>query len=192
MTRTRVGTALATVLLVLAAGCSGDDRPEEPQPSQDPVALRLATVSGAADLDGRARTAAEDGIGDVLSSYVVGGFLGEYPRRDFVRAFDTFSSGLVGLAAPDLEVLTGSRFGDAEAVRAVRLDARISLLADGTDVVGASAAVRFDFEATLADGTTQPFGLHGRLLLEKDEGTWSLFGYDVARDDRNRVQAEAS
>lgn len=195
MTRTRVVAAVATALLLLT-GCSGDDRPDKrpgsAEQSQAPVALRLKTVSGGDDLDSRTRAEIEDGIGDVLSSYVVGGFLGDYPRRDFARAFDEFSAGLVGRAGPDLELLTASRFGDADAVRATRLDARVSLAAPDGDVVGASAAVTFDFEASLADGTLEPFGLRGRLLLAHRDGTWTLFGYDVRRVDGHDLRAETS
>ena len=191
MTRTRVGLAVAA-LLVLASGCTGEDDPGPPEAGQEPIALEVRTVSGAAALDQRTRIEVEDGIGDALSEYVVGGFLGDYPRGEFVRAFDSFSVGLVRLAAPDLEVLTGSRFADADAVRAVRLDARISLLAPDGEVIGASAEVRFDFEATLADGTVAPFWLHGRMLLQNDGGTWTTFGYDVRRDDGHRVEGEVS
>ena len=191
MTRTRVGLALAAAL-VLAGGCPGDAEPGPPEPGRAPVALEVETVSGAAGLDQRTRIEVEDGIGDALSGFVVGGFFGDYPRQDFVRVLDSFSGGLVRIAAPDLGVLTASRFGDAASVRAVRLDARISLLVVDGDAIGASAAVRFDFEATLADGTVEPFWLRGRVMLQDDRGTWTTFGYDLRRDDGGRVEAEVS
>ena len=37
-----------------------------------------------------------------------------------------------------------------------------------------------------------PFTLTGRLMLQENQGTWSIFGYDVARDDAEPVDAEAS
>ncbi|MFC7495244.1 MULTISPECIES: hypothetical protein [unclassified Nocardioides] len=186
--------AVAAVLLLglLAGGCTGDDDPGPSTTSEEPVALQIETVSGADRLDRSTRTDVEEQIGDVLSQYVVEGFLGTYPRGDFVRAYDSFTAGLVQDAAADLDVLTAASLGDAEAVRATRLDARLSLLADGDAVVGASAAIRFGFEATMPDGETRPFALRGRLLLEHRRGTWSFFGYDVTRSGDSAVAGEVS
>jgi hypothetical protein len=52
--------------------------------------------------------------------------------------------------------------------------------------------VNLGFEAELQGGDKVPFTLTGRLLLDEDDGTWSVFGYDVARDDPEPVGAEAS
>lgn len=52
-----------------------------------------------------------------------------------------------------------------------------------------SAAVRFAFEATMADGSTRPLVLDGRILLEADGDTWRIFGYDLDFDDGVPVDA---
>ena len=183
----------ATVLLVASAllsSCSGDEPPEPSAPSGQ-MALSVQTVRGAGSLDEKAQADAETEVGDVLSHYVVEGFLGDYPREKFVGAFDAFTGRAAVSAARDIDLLTASRYREASSVGSTRLDARLSFLVNGQDVVGASAAVRLEFEAE-QDGEVTPFTLTGRLLLQEDQGTWSIFGYDVARDDAEPVDAEAS
>jgi len=181
----RAAGALGVLLLaaVLLAACTGDE-PDRPDPDeQEPVALevRIASCAGRADEDLRASL--ESGIGDTLSSYVVAGFLGDYPRDDFVRSFDVFTSGAAEDAAGDIDVLTAAEYKKADKVTATRLRARISCLAQGGKTVGAAAHVEFAFEAEQTDRAPTPFTLSGRILLTPAAGDWSVFGYDVARDD---------
>lgn len=185
------GAAAVVLVLLATAGCTDSGDPEEPDPPGS-VALQLETVSGADGLDRATLTEVEDEVGDVLSQYVADGFLGTYPRGDFVRAYDSFSEGLVPEAARDLDILTAAGFADAEAVRATELHARLSLLSPDGDVIGASAAVRLAFEATLPGGETRPIVMRGRLLLEKQDGEWSFFGYDVRRRGDAAVAGEVS
>jgi hypothetical protein len=179
------------VVAALLSSCTGDDEPPEPATSPSTMALSIETAPGAGSLGAKAQADAETAVGDVLSHYVVEGFLGDYPREDFVGAFEDFTGGAARTAARNIDLLTANRYGDASEVRATRLDARVSFLVEDRDVFGASAAVRFGFEAT-TDGRTTPFSLEGRLLLEENDGTWSVFGYDVARDDADPIDAEAS
>jgi len=173
---------LAGALLAGMAACTGDAT-DDPDSDAQPVALEVEIVSGADRLDETAKTEVETGIGDVLSSYVVRGFLGDYPRDDFVRAFDSFTSGAAREAAQDIDLLTASRFSDATEVAATKLQASISCLVDGKDVVGATANVSFVFEATEVGDEPQPFSLAGRLMLVRQGGKWVVFGYDVAPRD---------
>ena len=173
---------LAWALLAGMAACTGDAT-DDPDADAQSVALEVEIVSGADGLDETERTEVETGIGDVLSSYVVRGFLGDYPRDDFVRAFDSFTSGAAREAAQDIDLLTASRFSDATEVAATKLRARISCLVDGEDVVGATANVSFVFEATEVGDAVQPFSLKGRLMLVRQGGTWVVFGYDMAPRD---------
>ena len=172
----------ATLVAAITAACTGDD-PEKPKPSPQEVALEVEIVSGADELDETERTEVETGIGDVLSTYIVRGFLGDYPRDDFVRAFDSFTSGAAREAAQDIDMLTGARFSDAVEVGATKLTARISCLVAGQGVVGATARVSFRFEATGNDDQPRPFSLEGRLMLVREGGKWIVFGYDVTPHD---------
>ena len=164
-------------------GCTGDG-PESKDDEAEPAALDVRVVTCAGRLGDDARAEIEAGIGDTLSAYVVKAFLGDYPRDDFVRAFDGFTSGAAEHAAEDIDLLTGARFKDAEGVAATSLRARISCLVERGDMIGATASVAFDFEATEAGAPrAEPFSLRGRMLLTPGDGGWSVFGYDVARDD---------
>ncbi|WP_310530249.1 hypothetical protein, partial [Nocardioides sp.] len=181
------GGMVAVMVLVLAAlavvaACTGGGSQPEPPPSQ-PVALSVETVSGAEGIDEPTRTAMETAIGDVLSTYVAEAFLGDFPRREFVPAFEAFTSGAARHAAQDIDRLTASRVQEATAMRATRLDARLSFLVNDRRALGATAVVHFAFEATMEDGATQPVTLQGRFMLEGDAGEWLVFGYDVALDD---------
>ena len=189
----RLGPIVGVLLVVVPSlgACTGVDDPAPPGAAA-PVALEIVTVTGADQLPRAARADVEEAIGEVLSQYVVDGFLGTYPRGDFVRAYESFTPGLVPRAARDLDLLTATRYGDAASVVATGLRARLSLLVHRREAVGASAAVRFDFDATLTDGSTRPFSLRGRLLLQHRRGAWSLFGYDVRRDGEAVARGEAS
>lgn len=187
---TRGVAVVVLAALALVAACTDGTTPQEP-PSQS-VALSVETVSGAEDIDESARTAMETAIGDVLSGYVAQAFLGDFPRREFVPAFESFTSGAAQQAAQDIDMLTASPVQDATAVRATRLDARLSFLVLDGQEVGATAAVQFAFEATMEDGATQPVTLQGRFMLGEDAGEWSVFGYDVALDDGATVATEVS
>lgn len=185
-----IATLVAILVGALVTGCQAEPPSDDPTQEPGSAALRVRTVSGAERLDEQARTEIEGAVGDVLSGYVVEAFLGDFPREGFVRSFESFTSGAARTAARHIEQLTAARVQDATAVRATRLDARLSVLAEDQRVHGATAAVRFAFEATMADGTTRPLSLEGRFLLEDDGDEWSVFGYDVALDDGAPVSSE--
>jgi hypothetical protein len=185
--------ALAATLTVLAAaGCSGGGPPDEPdEPQAKPVALRVETVAGADRLDEDTRTEVEGAVGEVLSAYVVEAFLGEFPREEFVRSFESFTSEAARDAAGDIDRLTAASVPDTTAMRATELDARLSFLTQGRTVHGATAKVHFTFEATTEDGGIKPLALDGRFLLLAEPDGWSVFGYDVRLDDGDGVPVEA-
>ena len=184
-----VARCLASMLLVSVAvsACGGDPPSGDPSPGPQSDALEVEIASGLDALDAGARSKVQNEVGDLLSSYVVHGFLGDYPREDFVRSLDAFTGGAAEKAARDIDVLTASRFSDSDGVRATKLLARIACLTSGEDVVGATAHISFAFEASEGSSPPQPITLEGRLMLIEDEGEWSIFGYDVTRDDAERV-----
>ncbi|MDZ5664048.1 hypothetical protein HN031_00880 [Nocardioides sp. zg-1308] len=178
----RVGVVVA--IACLAAGCSPRDVPEDREtPGAESAALRVQTVAGAERLDEATRAELEGAVGDVLSTYVVKAFLGDFPRQEFVGSFEAFTSGAARSAAGDIRRLTATKVQDATDVRATELDARLSFLTRSGEVHGGTATVHFAFEATMEDGRTRPLVLDGRFLLDADSGTWSIFGYDVRFDD---------
>ena len=185
--------ALAVAGTVAVVGCSAGNPPDAREtPSDEPVGLRLATVSGAERLDEATRTEIEGEVGEVLSTYVVEAFLGEFPRRQFVPSFESFTGGAAQSAAGDIDYLTASSAREATAVRATDLDARLSFLTRDGTVHGGTATVHFAFEATMEDGTVRPLVLDGRFLLDHEGETWAIFGYDVTLDDGAPIEAETT
>jgi hypothetical protein len=171
--------AVALAWVVPLGACTGDSKePPKPDDGPDSVALELSLGPGAEGLSTEARDALQNDVGAVLSTYVVEGFLGDYPRDDFVSVLDSFTTDLQPEAARDLEQITGASFADATDVLATRLVARISTFAPGRAAVGVSASVDFAFDVT-EDDTTREETLRGRLMLVQEGGDWKIFGYRV-------------
>lgn len=189
MPRLRAAGA-AVAVAWLATACSAGAPPRDTD-TPEAAALKVRTVTGAEPLDERTRADVEGAVGDVLSAYVVEAFLGEYPREEFVRSFESFTGEAARDAAGDIDLLTAAAVPDATAVLATELDARLSFLTEGRTVHGGTATVHFAFEATRADGSTQPITLDGRFMMEAEEDTWSVFGYDVRFDDGDGRAVEA-
>jgi hypothetical protein len=173
--------AAGLVLVLTLAGCTSDAPPS--RVDREEVALRVATVHGGQQLSDAQRAEIEGAVGEVLSHYLVGGFLGDYPRERFVQAFDDFTPRAAALATRDITVLTAARIGDATEVTPRRLDARLSLLVRDGVVIGATAYVDVDLEAVMRGGETQDVTLDGRLMLQQQQGQWSVYGFDVQNDD---------
>jgi hypothetical protein len=181
--------ALAASLVL--TGCSagaGSDGSDTPDPES--AALRVLAVTGADALDAASRAELEREVGDVLTQYVAAAFLGDFPREEFVEAFEPFTGRAAQDAAGDIRVLTAISAQDAVDVRATGLDARLSFLTRGRTVHGGTATVRFTFEATMVGGSTRDLSFEGRLLLDAENDAWSVFGYDVTLDNGVSEQAQ--
>jgi hypothetical protein len=184
-TRPRRALVVAVVgCLVPVGACTGDTDDPAPPGGDGPksVALQLSIGPGADDLDSGTRDELQNDVGRVLSTYVVDAFLGDYPRDDFVKALDAFTSGVTQKAATDLEEITGAGFKDADTVVATRLAASIAAFAPGRDALGASAHVDLAFDVT-QDGSTREVTVQGRLMLTPVDGQWKIFGYQLRTDD---------
>lgn len=174
--------ALALLMVSAAAACTDGGRGGDDPTDDRGAALEVVLVEGGDGLDEEARAGVEADVGDAISQYLVGAFLGEFPRDDFVQSFAGFTSLAARGAAEDIDRLTAYRYKDADRVEATRLLVRISCLAEGDDVVGATAEVDFGFDVS-GEAASSEFALTGRFLLVEDDGQWSIFGYDVHRDD---------
>lgn len=182
--RPRAATVTGLLALFLGpalTGCtqSGDDPPA----GNDDTPLEIELVTGTSGLSRQDRDDVQQQVGDALSTYVVGAFLGDYPRDDFVTALPAFTSGAAEEAADDLELLTASRYREADDVTAQSLVARVDVFTAAREAAGASARVRFQFEASRAGGSSTPFTLTGRFALVPVQGGWRIFSYDVSRQD---------
>jgi hypothetical protein len=177
----------AAVTSSLVSACtseaSGPDAPTS-------AALRVTTHHGSG-LDPDARAGLESEVGDVLAHYVEAGFLGDYPRSDFVQSFADFTSGAAEQAVGDIDVLTASRFADATSVRATDLAANLSFYVVDGRAVGATAWIDFTFDVD-DRGSPKTAALAGRLVLDRRNGHWSVFGYDVHRHDSDALPTEVA
>ena len=191
MARRVLAGALVTVLLVGFAACSGDDS-SPPGPDEPADAAHQVVSVKTRGIDEETRTRLESEVGDVLASYVVEGFLGDHPRKDFVRALSDFSTGLADDGGRDLTTLTLAETPDIAAVRATRLKANLAFFNPGGDVVGASAFVDLDFDLTFEDGTTRQVTRTGRFSLGRSDGVWQVTGYKICCSDPAAVQAETT
>ena len=176
--RRTVATLIVAVPLAGLVSCTPSQQPPPEQP-----ALRLSTVHGARQLRIGPAAAVQSQVGDVLVDYVLGAFLGEFPRDDFVRGFDSFTSGAARTATRDIDVLTAAKYAQATAVTARDLSARLSFVVRRDVAVGATAHVRFGFTAEMPGGRAVQFTLRGRILLVHEDRTWLVFGYDLALDE---------
>jgi hypothetical protein len=176
--RRAVAAAVVACLVALTACTDDSDDPAPPDGGLESVALELSLGPGADGLTPEARDDLQNDVGAVLTTYVVEGFLGDYPRDDFVGVLDSFTAGEAPRAARRLEQITGTSFADAEKVVATRLRARISTFAPSQEALGVSAAVEFAFDVT-EGGATREETMRGRLMLTPENGEWRIFGFQV-------------
>ncbi len=176
--RRALAAALVASLVPLGACTDDSDDPLPPSDGRESVALELSLGPGSDGLTTEARDDLQNDVGAVLTAYVVEGFLGDYPREDFVSVLDSFTAGEAPRAAQKLDQITGTSFADADQVVATRLQARISTFAPGKEALGVSAAVEFAFDVT-EGGETREETLRGRLMLTPENGEWRIFGFRV-------------
>ena len=149
---------VSLLVVLLGPGLTGcTDGRSDPPAGNEEAPLEIELVTGTAGLSRQQREDVQQQVGDALSTYVVGAFLGDYPRDDFVNALPAFTSGAAEYAADDLDLLTARRYSEAEDVTAQSLVARVDVFTAAREAEGASARVRFRFEASEAGGSSTPF-----------------------------------
>ena len=193
MGRRLVVAALVAALLTGAAACTADEsRPPRPDEPAAGVALQVESLK-VPGIDEETRTRLESEVGDVLSRYIVGGFLGDYPRGDFVRGLADFTDTLADNGGVDLAGLTLAGVDGVTSVRATRLRAQLSYFDPGGKAVGATAFLDLSFEVTLQDGSTRRVARTGKLVLGRSGDTWQVVGYDLCcTEDGDAVDAEVT
>ena len=193
MGRRLVAAALVTALLTGLTACTADE--SQPPGSDEPgagVALQVESLK-APGIDEETRTRLESEVGDLLGRYIVGAFLGDYPRGDFVRSLADFTDTLADDGGVDLAGLTLAGIDGVASVRATRLSARLSYFDPDGDTVGATAFLDLAFDVTLEDGSTREITRTGKLVLGRPEGGWQVLGYDLCcTDDGEPVEAEVT
>lgn len=118
-------------------------------------------------------------VGRVVDGWIDAAYLGgDYPRRDFRRAFPGFTAGARRLALADRSLLTNQDIGRRiDGVRPVRRVVDVDVLAAHGHAMGATARVRLGFRTTGA--IARRYLVRARLALSHTDG-WQVFGYDVS------------
>lgn len=184
------------VLLTGLARCTSDSEEPSSTPLPDastgvattlvakPVPMQVRVTRLFGKLNKARRQSVERKIGATVSSYFDAAYLGgEYPRKDFDKAFATFSDGAARQARGDRSLLTNADLGQSlAAVVPVRKVARLSVLAPNKVAAGVTARIRLVFVADQEQAHDTKVTISGRLLLTRmKSGRWHIFGYDVAR-----------
>ncbi|MCD4526180.1 hypothetical protein [Nocardioides sp. cx-173] len=179
---------LALALAASAAGCSGDDKPEEDpgaaaeagRDERPPLATtaRLGEVVGRLDRPQQARLKAT--ITEVVDAWIDAAYLGDFPRTDFADAFPGFTKGAAADARQDAALMSNQQVAPrVESVTPFRRELEIDALAVKRRPTAVTArfvlAMRLEGELKRADR------VRGRLFLTWRDGAWKVFGYDVTR-----------
>jgi len=187
--------ASALVLLVglAAGGCNSDEEPtaesgpELVEPTDAPT-LEIEPVTQLGRVTGRLprqdARAVESRVSRVAVRWLTGAYVGgSWPRERFDDAFTGFTKGAAAAARSDRRVMTNADIGKrVKAITPTKVDVRVDVLAVRKRAVGATAHVLTTFRA---DGPKQGrYRVAGRLLLTKDHGRWTVFGYHVNKGGR--------
>jgi hypothetical protein len=192
LTLRRAAAASAVLMTLAATGCSGDDGPDGPD-DQGPDGTSAGADGGASavetvvtlgnlgkGVDDAQRERIKDSVRSALDPYFDGAFLGDFPRTDYASAFAGFTERAAADAQQrDLALLTNQAISDQiETASATRRKVRLEVFSHGGHPRGGTAQFVLDFDTT---GTlAESRRVVGRLFLTRADGTWQVFGYDVA------------
>jgi hypothetical protein len=193
-------TALACLLVTLAAGCTSDAPPPDPQaesplPSRSvqatptlaakpvPLEVRIGHVAGERLRPAQRRRLLGQ-VERVVGAYLEEAYLGgDYPRSRFAGAWEVFAPGVVRAARRDRDLLSNAAVGErTRAVAPRQQRVVLDVLVPHRAVAGLTARVRLVFVREGLDGTAQEVLVRGRLLMNRTKkGPWQVFGYEVQR-----------
>jgi hypothetical protein len=195
--RTLGAVATLAAVCVALAGCGGSDSSSPKAGASggsdvggaQPVSSTLALGSVAGNVQrpnkkvfARHRKQMLADVGKAVDTWIDGGFVGvTYPRDDFGSAFQDFTEPAAADARHQQALMTnwGLR-KDIDGVAVKKRTVTVDVLAPHGRPAGATARVALVFSTT--GDTQQRVAVHGRLFLAPDDqGTWQIFGYDVAK-----------
>lgn len=203
--RTTRSTTLAAIALsalsMTLAGCGGGSSSPSSGPSgssdtggAQPVAstVDLGVVAGNVQPANRKvfkkhRKQVLTDVGKAVDTWIDGGFVGvDYPTTDFPDAFTDFTKPAAADAERQLSLMTNSDLGkDIDGLTVDKRTVTVDVLAPHGRPAGATARVTLVFTTTGDADVQKRVAVHGRLFLAPDsQGTWQVFGYDVAKGGR--------
>lgn len=191
--RRAAGAAVALVLALATAACSGDSdgAPTEPTAASTYGATevrRIETqvtwgrVTGKLPRDVRERVGRQ--VRELVEGWERAAYLGgDYPRRHFARAWPGFTRGAQEQARHDRALMSNEDIGGRiDGVRERHSRVRIDALAVKRHPVGITAHVLLAFRTT--GKVRRDVRVQGRLYLTRKDGHWRVFGYDVTKGAR--------
>jgi hypothetical protein len=195
-TAPRRASAIAATLLSLAiatTACSGDSSgPEGAVPSDgatsatDPDAPPpLATTATLGRVTGKLpkakRSKVRKQVARAVDAWIDAAYVaGDYPRDDFTKAWQGFTSGAAAEARGDKRLMSNQSIGSKiSAVDAKTRKVTVDVLAVNGRPAGATA--RFVLRFATSGDVHRKIVVRGRLFLTPGKGAWQIFGYDVTK-----------
>ena len=191
--------ALLLVLVLALTGLVACSEPadESPSPGADtsgstattsPAVTPVTTRAEVARVYGRLpkvrRAAVRRKVAAAVDSWWDSAYLGgEYPRKSFPGAFPMFTKGAGAKARRDKRLMTNLDIGSRiDSVTAKRRHVVLDVLA--TRGSARSVTARFVLRFRTSGAKERLVTVRGRLFLTRRNGTWKVFGYDVAKGSR--------
>lgn len=181
--------AVAVTCVAIVGGCSRDDsEPEADTPSSSPsetpekppvtTQVVLGKVTG--KLGDAQKQALKDDVKQIVDTFFEQAYLGEFPRASFDEAYTAFTAGARKDAERDADLLSNAAIADRiDSATGAKRQVSLDVLAVKGEPAGVSARFTLDFDTT--GDLEQRERVKGYLLLDREDGQWQVFGYDVIR-----------
>lgn len=187
-----VAVVLAVVVTAVAfvGGCSDDDpspgADSEPGGSSEaatderPLTTTVTVGRVVGTVRDQEKQLMKDEVGALVDGFFEGAYLGEFPRTSFDDAYSAFTDGAREDAQRDAALLSNADLsGQIETATGTKRRVALDVLAVKGKVKGVTARFTLQFDTT---GDLEQTGkVKGYLLLDHQNGTWRVFGYDIVR-----------
>lgn len=193
--RALIGGVVTLGLVLGTSACTGDDEPSEgpsasapAQATDDGTTFQIETRTTLGRVVGRLAPEQRRRLPEVITEVVQGWFNaayvgGEWPRTDFKDAYPGFTRRAADEARKDRTLMSNDGIGARiDEVTPTRSRVWLDVLAVRRAAVGVTA--RFELQFRTEGELTREVTVRGRLLLNRQDGQWRVFAYDVARGGR--------
>lgn len=193
--RTKIGravaalTAIAVTCVAIVGGCSREEAkkgPDNPSasgsesPEKPPVTTEVVVGRIAGKLGDAQKQALKDDVKAIIDAFFEGAYLGEFPRTSYGTAYAAFTAGARQDANRDKDLMSNAAVSDQiELATGVKRQVSLDVLAVKGVAQGVTARFTLDFDT--AGELEQRERIKGYLLLDREDGDWQVFGYDVIR-----------
>lgn len=164
----------------VASGSDSSDGETPGKPAKPPVTTQVVVGKVVGKLGERQKQALKDDMKKLVDGFFEAAYLGEFPRKSFGEAYDTFTSGARDDAKRDADLLSNAAISDRiETATGVKRRVALDVLSVKGVAQGVTARFTLDFDT--AGDLEQRDRVKGFLLLDHEGGHWRVFGYNVLR-----------